>query len=240
MHPARHFALIPAAGTGTRLGAALPKQYLPLAGKPMLRHVLETFLAVPAIARVFVVVSPEDGHIDAALAGLPGGRDARLSVLRVGGASRQQTVANALVAMATDGADSAPVQADDWILVHDAARPGLTADMVRGLIAALDQDTLGGLLALPLVDTIKQAGAAQQVLASPPREQLWAAQTPQMFRHALLARALAQAGRFTDESSAVEALGLEPRLIPGSARNFKVTRPEDLALAEWYLKGTHD
>src|SRR5690606_27252254 len=135
---------------------------------------------------------------------------------------------------------STPVQADDWILVHDAARPGLTAEMVHGLMAALDQDALGGLLALPLVDTIKQAGAAQRVLASPPREQLWAAQTPQMFRHALLARALAREGRFTDESSAVEALGLQPRLVPGSARNFKVTRPEDLALAEWYLKGTHD
>lgn len=246
MNPARHFALIPAAGAGTRLGAALPKQYLRLAGKPMLRHALETFLAVPAIAHTFVVVSPEDTHIDAALAGLRADQDGGLSVLRVGGATRQQTVANALAALSTHLSAhlSKPVQAHDWILVHDAARPGLTADLVRSLIATLHDDALGGLLALPLVDTIKhassEASGAQRVLASPPRERLWAAQTPQMFRYALLARALDQEGQFTDESSAVEALGLEPRLIPGSPRNFKVTRPEDLALAEWYLKGTHE
>ena len=225
MNAPRHFALIPAAGVGARMGAQGPKQYLQLAGKPMLRHVLETFTAIAAIDHVYVVVSAEDGYIasviDDELA-------ERVTVLRCGGATRQESVRNGLRQMRADE--------HDWVLVHDAARPGLAAALVERLLAALGEDEVGGLLALPVVDTLKRAGTDSRVQATVSREQLWAAQTPQMFRHGLLLRALQEVQGVTDEASAIEALGLQPRLIEGSARNFKVTLPQDVALAELYLQ----
>lgn len=230
---ARYFALIPAAGAGTRVGADGPKQYLPLAGKPMLRHVLDTFAAAPAIAHTWVVVSAEDGWLAPVLAAAPH-LGPRVSVLRAGGATRRQTVLNGLAAMRAQVAD------DDWVLVHDAARPGLTTDLIMRLIQALEGDAVGGLLALPVVDTLKRAAAGggpkPRVAASVPRTDLWAAQTPQMFRYGLLRQALRQAAEVTDEAGAVEALGLQPKLVAGSPRNFKVTLPHDLALAEMFLR----
>lgn len=227
MTVSRHFALIPAAGVGARMGTGNPKQYLRLAGKPMLRHVLDTFAASSSIAHVFVVVSADDGYIDAVVSGA----DERMTVLRCGGATRHESVLNGLQAM------QAEVRNDDWVLVHDAARPGLTAALVDRLIDTLRDDPVGGLLALPVVDTLKRGSADMRIAATVPREQLWAAQTPQMFRYALLRRALETAESVTDEASAVEAIGLEPRLVEGSPRNFKVTLPHDVALAELYLKG---
>lgn len=230
--PARYFALIPAAGVGARMGADRPKQYLPLAGKPMLRHALDTFAAAPAIAHTLVVVSPDDPYIEEALAGEPY-PERRVEVLYRGGATRRETVLNGLVALRPRATD------EDWVLVHDAARPGLTAAMIARLIAALDGDPVGGLLALPVADTLKRA-AGQRAAATVAREGLWAAQTPQMFRYGLLRRALELTVDVTDEAGAVEALGLQPRLVEGSARNFKVTLPHDVELAEHYLKGRHD
>ena len=230
MNPSRHFALVPAAGVGARIGSDCPKQYLPLAGKLMLLHVLDTFAASPVIEHTFVVVSAGDGYIDDALAGarhLAG----RVSVLYCGGATRQHSVLNGLQAIAAQVSD------EDWVLVHDAARPGLTTGLIERLVATLQQDPVGGLLALPVVDTLKRADAAERVDATVPRDRLWAAQTPQMFRAGLLRRALGQAREVTDEASAVEALGLHPRLVEGSPRNFKVTLPHDIALAELHLKG---
>ncbi|MFM7657288.1 MAG: 2-C-methyl-D-erythritol 4-phosphate cytidylyltransferase [Burkholderiaceae bacterium] len=218
-------ALIPAAGAGTRLGEAMPKQYLCMAGKPMLQHVIDTFCSAPQIDRVVVVVSSEDHYVDRL--NLP----SRCTVLRCGGATRQQSVTNGLLALADQ------LDADDWVLVHDAARPGLTVALIDKLIAFVRDDAVGGLLAMPVVDTIKHSdghGRSQHTVA---RDLLWAAQTPQMFRYRLLLDALQQADEITDEASAIEAMGLQPKLIEGSARNFKVTLPEDVLLAEHHLKG---
>ena len=213
--------------------ADCPKQYLPLLGKPMLLHVLQTLAGMPDLAGVALVVSPEDARLDSALALSPGIHQ-RVQILRVGGATRQASVRNGLRAL------HAQLHDEDWVMVHDAARPGLTPALVRHLMRTLDTDPVGGLLALPVVDTLKRAASAgsdTRSLQTISREHLWAAQTPQMFRYGLLCRALDQAVEVTDEASAVEALGLQPRLVEGSPRNFKVTLPQDVALAELYLKG---
>ncbi len=218
-----YIALIPAAGVGARLGAAVPKQYAKLAGKPMLQHVMETFVASAQIDHVYVVVSADDAYI-ADLPVLP-----RTTVLRCGGATRQASVTNGLAAIADQ------VAPDDWVLVHDAARPGLTVELIARLVAFVKDDAVGGLLAMPVVDTIKRSnghGRSEQTVS---RDLLWAAQTPQMFRHRPLLEALRSATDITDEASAMEARGLHPKLVEGSARNFKVTLPEDLQAAERYL-----
>ena len=225
------FALIPAAGTGSRMAATQPKQYLPLAGLPVLRHVLDTFAACAVVAHVYVVVSADDVSIDALMAHAPH-LQTRVTVLRNGGATRAETVQKALQTLRADCRD------DDWVLVHDAARPGLTTVLIERLIAELREDPVGGLLALPVADTIKRADAGGRCIATVPRDALWAAQTPQMFRYRLLCEALAHQGMFTDEASAVEALGLQPKLVLGSARNFKLTLPDDIALAALYLAGS--
>lgn len=238
MLPPRYFALIPAAGVGARMGAAYPKQYATLAGKSMLRHVLDTFAAHAAIAHTFAVVSGDDGYIDdvigdaAAQAGpvLAG----RITIVRDGGDTRRQSVLNGLLAMRPEVGD------DEWVLVHDAARPGLSAALVDRLIAGVRDDEVGGLLALPVVDTLKRSDSHGRACATVPRAGLWSAQTPQMFRYGLLKQALEAAADVTDEAGAIEAMGLAPRLVPGSARNMKVTLPGDLALAELYLKGLND
>jgi len=222
----RYFALIPAAGVGARMGSDVPKQYLAVAGKPMLGHVLDTFASTPAIAHTFVVVGEEDGYIDALVTARH-----NVTVLRVGGASRQISVLHGLRAMREAVAD------DDCVLVHDAARPGLTPALVEKLIHAVQDDEVGGLLAMPVVDTLKRANGATRVATTVSRDGLWQAQTPQMFGYALLRRALSQARDVTDEASAIEALNLHPKLVEGSARNFKITLPDDYALAELLLKG---
>lgn len=228
-HP-RYFALIPAAGIGARMDMACPKQYADIAGKPMLLHVLATFVASQKIAHTYVVVSAADGYIKDALSLAPQWRD-RVTVIYNGGATRRDSVRNGLDAMRRQVAD------DDWVLVHDAARPGLTTILIDRLTQALQDDPVGGLLALPVVDTLKRADGDGRALNTVSRDGLWAAQTPQMFRFALLRHALEQAGDVTDEAGAIEALGLQPKLVEGSPRNFKVTLPQDIALAELYLKG---
>lgn len=230
MTPPRFFALIPAAGIGARIGAEYPKQYLPIAGKPMLLHVLDTFASCETIAHTFVVVSAGDGYIRDALSNAMHLAD-RITILYNGGVTRQESVLNGMRAVRHR------INDDDWMLVHDAARPGLTIDMIEKLVNALRDDEVGGLLATPIVDTLKRADAHNRVQSTMPRSGSWAAQTPQMFRYAMLRHALEQAGDVTDESSAIEALGLEPKLVEGSPRNFKVTLPHDVALAELYLKG---
>ena len=220
------FALVPAAGSGSRMGGERPKQYLPLAGVPLIRHSLATLCRVPAIARVFVVLSPDDAewprHDWSALGD-------KLTVLDCGGASRADSVANGLRAVA------GRVAANDWVLVHDAARPCLTVDQVEALIDEVGDDNVGGLLAVPVADTLKRAGPGGRCEATVSRDGLWQAQTPQMFRHGLLLRALEQAPAVTDEASAVEALGLRPKLVAADAANLKVTYPFDLQLAAWIL-----
>jgi 2-C-methyl-D-erythritol 4-phosphate cytidylyltransferase len=218
-------ALIPAAGVGARMGGKIPKQYAPLAGKPMLQHVIDVFCSAPQIDHVYVVVSAGDEFIDAL--SLP----ERCTVLRCGGDTRQASVTNGLQAMAD------AIDPDDWVLVHDAARPGLTVALIDKLIAFVREDEVGGLLALPVVDTVKHSDGHGRAERTVSRELLWAAQTPQMFRHRLLLDAMQRVSDITDEASAIEALGLHPKLVEGSPRNFKVTLPEDVSIAELHLRG---
>lgn len=224
------FALIPAAGSGTRLSDETPKQYLPLAGRPMLWHAIRA-VCVPPVESVFVVLTPGDPHFArhdwSAFAG-------KLQPLFCGGNSRRDSVFNGLVATMDE------VGADDWILVHDAARPCLPARDLQCLLSACESDEIGGILALPAADTVKKAGDAdagvQRIDATEDRTRLWLAQTPQMFRAGLLAQALRQArDAVTDEASAVEQMGFRPRLVAGSRENLKVTYPEDLGMAEAIL-----
>ena len=219
----RYFALIPAAGVGARLGANVPKQYLPLAGKLMLRHAAAAFLASPKIAHTFIVVSRDDGWIDDIF---PRGT-AGVTLLRCGGATRRDSVLNGLAEMAGQ------VAASNWVLVHDAARPGITPALIEKLIAEVGDDAVGGLLALPVSDTVKRV--ADGKISTIPRDGLWLAQTPQMFRYALLSQALQANADVTDEASAVEALGLSPKLVEGHPRNGKVTLAADMALVEMFL-----
>lgn len=230
----RYFALIPAAGVGARMQAGSPKQYLPVAGKPMLRHALDAFMASPLIAHTYVVVSADDGVIDSVVQ--EHGAGSGVSVLRCGGATRMETILNALQAL------HGRLQAHDQVLVHDAARPGLTPALIEKLITEVGDHPAGGLLALPVVDTVKRAGqgtgAATMSAQTVPRDGLWLAQTPQMFSYALLHKALSEAPdpqAITDDASAVEALGLAPRLVEGHPRNLKVTLPRDIHTAELYL-----
>jgi 2-C-methyl-D-erythritol 4-phosphate cytidylyltransferase len=221
------FALIPAAGSGTRIAGGDPKQYLPLAGRPMLWHAIRA-VCVPPVATVFVVLAPEDK-----LFARQDWREfgSRMQPLFCGGASRRDSVYNGLVA-ARD-----LVGHDDWMLVHDAARPCLPKADLMKLIAECEHDDVGGLLAMPASDTVKIAASNEpRVAATPDRASVWLAQTPQMFRAGLLAQALQKASPgVTDEASAIEALGLRPRLVLGSRANLKVTYPEDLAIAEALL-----
>ncbi|MCC6310401.1 MAG: 2-C-methyl-D-erythritol 4-phosphate cytidylyltransferase, partial [Trueperaceae bacterium] len=212
----RTYALVPAAGQGTRMGESTPKQYLPIAGLPMLRHSLVALAAVARVARVVAILAPEDAHWEAHdWSGLAG----RVEALRAGGETRARSVANALERLAGEAAP------DDWVLVHDAARPCVTAAMVERLLDEVGDDAVGGLLAMPVADTLKREGEPARVGATVPREGLWRAQTPQLFRYALLRRALAEAPAATDESQAVESLGHRPRLVQGDNANFKVTFP---------------
>lgn len=220
------FALIPAAGHGSRMGESLPKQYLPVAGRPLLHHAVAVLAASARVHRVAVILSPEDRHWASLPQPWPAGR---VQALPVGGASRAQSVANGLATLASEAGD------DDWALVHDAARPCLTDASLNALIDAVGNDAAGGLLAQPVADTLKRGDLEGRVVETVPREGLWRAQTPQLFRFALLRRALAARPDATDEAQAVEALGGQPRLVPGEADNFKVTYPEDLALAERIL-----
>ena len=226
----RHYAIVPAAGSGARFGAQIPKQYLTLAGRPLIYHTLAALCAYPRIAGVCVVVSPGDEwwpQYDWSVLGN------KLQVVFAGGATRAQSVGNGLAAAAAGGA----LADDDWVLVHDAVRPCLSAAMLDALCDELAGDAVGGLLAVPVADTLKRADAQQRVSATEPRDGLWQAQTPQMFRHHLLRAALAAHADVTDEAGAVEAAGYAPRLVRSEASNLKVTYPADLALAELILAG---
>jgi len=222
-HKPRFFALIPCAGSGSRAGTAGPKQYEKIFRKPMVLHTLSAFAAVARIARTLVVVAPGDGFFDRNFTGA--------AVAQCGGATRAASVANGLRELERLGATPA-----DWVLVHDAARCLITPELINSLIDACEDDAVGGLLAHPLPDTLKleQDGRAAATLE---RGGKWLAQTPQMFRVGMLADALAEAGdAVTDEAGAIEAMGLQPLLVPGGAQNFKVTWPDDFAMAEALLK----
>ncbi len=222
----RYCAVVPAAGSGRRFGGELPKQYLMLHGRTVLEHTLQLLLSIPRIERVVLVVAADDARWRA----LPICADARVTVT-TGGAERCHSVLNGL----------SPLQADapDWVLVHDVARPCCPRIDIEQLIDQLAGHPVGGLLAAPVSDTLKRAGAGEQVVETVDRASLWAALTPQLFRfellHGALSDALAGQRLVTDEAQAIELAGLAPQLIKGSRRNIKITRREDLALAAYYL-----
>jgi len=222
----RCWALIPCAGTGSRAGAAGPKQYQTLAGKPMVMHTLAAFSEVSRIDQTLVVVSPEDTFFQT-----PQALNASFLIAACGGSTRATSVFNGLNALLDEGA-----VAHDWVLVHDAARCLITPEQINQLLDACLSDEVGGLLALPLSDTLK-VSLGGRVAATLPRADKWLAQTPQMFRIGSLLEALELAGdAVTDESSAIEAMGLSPKLVAGSAQNFKVTYPQDFELAQAVLQ----
>jgi 2-C-methyl-D-erythritol 4-phosphate cytidylyltransferase len=222
----RHFALLPAAGVGARMGATHPKQYLDLLGRPMIWHALRAFEEHPGIDGCYVVISAEDGW----WANYDWSAFAKLTVLRRGGATRAESVLNGLAAITGE------VSAADWVLVHDAARPCLTRTLLDRLISELDDDPVGGILAVPVADTLKRQGPAGRIAETVPRAGLWGAQTPQMFRHGLLRQALESAGnQVTDEASALELMGYSPKLVESDPGNLKVTYPRDLDLARLLL-----
>lgn len=223
----RHVALVPAAGVGARFGTDIPKQYTLINGKTVLQHTLSTLLAAPNIDTVLVIVSVQDPWIDQIYP--PHDLPAKLHILRCGGVTRAESVDNGLKTAVNQGC----LKNEDWVLVHDAARCCLTAAALQRLITAVDDHAVGGLLAVPVADTLKRADDHQQIAATVSRAGLWQAQTPQMFRAALLSKALASAdlSRVTDEASAIEALGLSPLLVLGDTANIKLTQPQDAHLA---------
>lgn len=223
----RCHALLPCAGTGTRAGTDIPKQYQPIAGQPMVMHTLAALRSVARLDRCVAVIAADDSF----WASQPVG----VTLARCGGATRAESVFNGLQALREQGAD-----AHDWVLVHDAARCLVTPAQVDALIDACWNDVAGGLLALPLPDTLK-AEAGGRVESTVERVGKWLAQTPQMFRLGALYQAMAATAAqgfagVTDEASAMEMAGHRPLLVRGSAQNFKVTYPEDFALAEAVLR----
>ncbi len=229
---ARYYAIVPAAGSGSRFGAEMPKQYLPLLGRPLIWHTLSALCRHPGIDRVWVVLSPGDEWWQSPeWQSLWLDLGPKLEVASCGGASRAESVMNGLQAAQT------AIGPEDWVLVHDAARPCLSEDMLDRLLGELADDPVGGLLAVPVADTLKRADSQQRVADTLCREGLWQAQTPQMFRYGVLQQALAGNKAVTDEAGAMEAAGYQPRLVRSEVTNLKVTYPADLGLAEWILRG---
>jgi 2-C-methyl-D-erythritol 4-phosphate cytidylyltransferase len=226
-HPEKIHVLIPCAGSGSRAGTALPKQYTLLEGLPLVIHTVKAFAQVAGLSQCLMVVAPDD----VTLAGLLAQHNLRQwAVAPVGGATRAQSVLAGLHHLQAQGAHEA-----DWVMVHDAARCLIEPAHIASLMSACRADAVGGLLAQPLADTLK-AERGGRVQATLERSAKWLAQTPQMFRLGVLTEALTQAGdAVTDEASAMEHIGLAPLLVRGSAHNFKVTYPEDFQLARVLL-----
>ncbi len=227
--PPRNWFVIPAAGIGARMGAGKPKQYLVLGDKTILEHTLLRILTLPNLAGVVVPLSSDDSYWTS------------LTILQHplvhtihGGASRADSVLNGLNYLA----DKA--HALDWVLVHDAARPCVTLSSIKKLCDELADSNVGGILSVPVSDTLKKIANKNEIQTTVDRSSLWQAQTPQMFRYQLLrdclTKTIANNENITDESSAVELCGYKPRVIEGRTDNIKVTRPDDLLLAEFILQ----
>lgn len=226
---AKYWAVIPAAGVGKRMRADRPKQYLPLRGKTVIEHTIARFDAHPRIAGIVVAISPGDGYWDEVAPTC-----SKPLHVAPGGKERCDSVLNALALLSKHAAS------DDWVLVHDAARPCLRPEDIDRLIDALERDRVGGILAVPVRDTMKRQDDAGRIRGTEEREGLWHALTPQMFRlgtlYSALERAMDEGAMITDEASALEHVGQQPLLVEGRGDNIKITRPEDLALADFFLQ----
>ena len=222
------WAVVPAAGRGSRVGGDVPKQHRPILGRPLIRHTLERLAAHPRITGLMVVLAADDTF-------WPGWRELRGKPVRtaIGGAERADSVLAGVAALPHS------VRAQDWVLVHDAARPCLRHDDLDRLLDHGCVHDVGAILAVPVSDTLKRDDGRGAIARTEPRAGLWRALTPQLFRRGTLQRALdaaAQAGiAITDEAMALERIGLSPMLVEGAADNIKVTTPADLAFAEFLL-----
>ena len=217
-------AIVPAGGSGARFGSVVPKQYSVIAGKTVLEHTLIALKKCTSIERIFVNVQHDDAHAEAVTK-----NHANVTLLHTAGRTRAETVQNALKDIAKQ------VRRDAWVLVHDAARPCVARVDLDRLIALAGAHPVGGLLASPVSDTLKRANAENEVTETVPRDGMWRAQTPQMFRYETLVHALSSSPDVTDEAQAIEALGMSPLLVAGSSRNIKITLPDDAELAAYYL-----
>ncbi len=236
--PDIHF-VIPCAGVGSRSGMGIPKQYADLAGVPMIVHTLSALLRVESAQTICLVVSPQDIYIEDILSNHLKGNQVNISVVYKGGDTRAQSVLAGLKYLESKGASK-----DAWVLVHDAARCLVTAELVKHLISNCYADTVGGLLAVPVADTLKQEEGGRAV-STISRDTKWAAQTPQMFRLGMLGTALEEGLKssvgsklhaVTDESSAIEAYGYKPLLVSGSTTNLKITYLADFEIAQAIIR----
>jgi len=224
------WAILPAAGIGRRMGSSTPKQYLPLNGVPVIAHSLKKLSSIAAIGKIVVVLHPDDRHWSKCKFDFDASRVATVQ----GGAERFQSVVNGLQSL------SAVANANDWVLVHDAVRPCVRVADIQHLIAQLDSNHVGGLLGIPVVDTLKRTNTDGVVQETVDRNEYWQAQTPQMFRYGMLVDALQQvitaAMPVTDESAAIERLGKFPQMVAGHKDNIKITHAADLVIASQILQ----
>jgi 2-C-methyl-D-erythritol 4-phosphate cytidylyltransferase len=229
----KYWAVIPAAGAGSRMGPGKPKQYLPLAGKTVIGHSILRFCKHPLISGIVVALSPQDEYWDKLFGNCAKAKCPKTVIRAEGGAERCHSVLNALEALAEQADEQ------DWVLVHDAARPCLHAEDIDCLINALSNHPVGGLLAVPVRDTMKRSDSKGEVQETVERENLWHALTPQMFRlgdlRDALSKAVSDGVEVTDEASAMEYVGKHPKLVTGKLDNIKITHPEDMALAEFFI-----
>lgn len=231
--PPKFWMIVPAAGIGARMGANVPKQYLSLGDKTLLEQTLERLLQLPFIESLLLALHPEDSYWHA----LALSQDTRIQVV-TGGNERSESVLNALNSLVPAAAEN------DWVLVHDAARPCISLSSIQNLCLQLHDHPVGGILGVPVSDTVKFVSSEETIQHTVDRSQLWQAQTPQMFRFGLLRSCLMRAVRedkaLTDEASALEAYGYTPLMVHGRSDNIKITRPEDLLLAQWILQRQHE
>ena len=224
--------IIPAAGESSRMGSTTPKQFSNFHGKTILEYVESIFSKLATIKTITIALNKKQKYIESLNCQFSN----KTTLIDCGGSNRSETVLNALSIIGED------IQKKDWIMVHDAARVGITESLVNNFIREIVDDKVGGILAIPALDTVKRVDKKQQIIRTEKRDEIWLAQTPQMFRFDLLNKALTSfKGNPTDESEAIEAFGLSPKIVKGNLVNFKITYPDDLMRVEKLIQGSsHD
>ena len=222
--------IIPAAGESSRMGSTTPKQFSNFHGKTILEFVESIFSKLTAIKTITIALNKKQKYIESLNCQFSN----KTTLIDCGGSNRSETVLNALRIIGED------IQKKDWIMVHDAARVGITESLVNNFIREVVDDKVGGILAMPALDTVKRVDKKQQIIRTEKRDEIWLAQTPQMFRFDLLNKALRSfKGNPTDESEAIEAFGLSPKIVKGNLVNFKITYPDDLMRVEKLIQGSN-
>ena len=222
--------IIPAAGESSRMGSTTPKQFSNFHGKTILEYVESIFSKLASIKTITIALNKKQKYIESLNCQFSN----KTTLIDCGGSNRSETVLNALSIIGKD------IQKKDWIMVHDAARVGINESLVNNFIREIVDDKVGGILAIPALDTVKRVDKKQQIIRTEKRDEIWLAQTPQMFRFDLLNKALTSfKGNPTDESEAIEAFGLSPKIVKGNLVNFKITYPDDLMRIEKLIQGSN-